>query len=511
MQDGATHDRPRTALMETDFVHRVILLGLDIGSTTSSALLAAASIGSDPVSGRIDLIDASVIYRGEPVFTPFRGDRIDEPALGLLIDTWLAEAGVTPERLFAGGAIVTGLAARQSNATALSRLVRERCGEAVMATAEDPRLESWLAFMGGCSSLSRWHKDTALINLDIGGGTTNAALGRGGNVEDTGCHFIGARHLQFEPGSYRLTHISEFGGVMLAALGIDLQVGDTLDNTERDAVVGYCIAALEAIASGDSGFFGDATGRCLEQVPFRHSAGNDAALTFSGGVGELVYRAAAGEPLPGTTHYGDLGIDLARAIVASPQLKRSLQTLVPEQRGRATVYGVTLHSTQVSGVTLHLPRPEVLPLRDLPVVARVGVDAGRQTLERALRLASSSQRGACLQFFDAVPGQQLDAAGVRGLGERIATALRGTKFPPKLPLVFLLEQNVAKALGQYASDWGRVEATLVVIDEVPVRGAQFVNLGRLQQQVVPISYYGLHQPSLTDDPASSGDIPPTPH
>lgn len=492
-------------------MHRVILLGLDIGSTTSSALLAAANIGSDPVSGRTDLIDTSVIYRGEPVFTPFRGDRIDEPALGLLIDTWLAEAGVTPERLFAGGAIVTGLAARQSNAAALSRLVRERCGEAVMATAEDPRLESWLAFMGGCSTLSRWHKDTDLINLDIGGGTTNAALGRDGNVEDTGCHFIGARHLQFEPGSYRLTHISEFGAVMLAALGIKREVGDTLGDAERDAVVGYCVAALEAIAAGDGGFFGDAIGRCLEQVPFRHSAGNDAALTFSGGVGELVYRAAAGEPLPGTTHYGDLGIDLARAVIASPQLTRSLQTLVPEHRGRATVYGVTLHSTRVSGVTLHLPRPEVLPLCDLPVMARLGVDAGRETLERALRLASTAPMGACLQFLHAVAGQQLDAAAVRGLGERIAAALRSTSFPPHLPLVFLLEPNAAKALGQYASDWGRVAATLVVIDEVPVRGAQFVNVGRLQQQVVPISYYGLHQPSPIDTAASSGDIPPPPH
>jgi ethanolamine utilization protein EutA len=494
--------------MDTDVVHRVNLLGLDIGSTTSSALIAAARIGRDPISGRIDLIDADVVYRGEPVFTPFRGDRVDEPALGLLIDTWLAEAGVTPERLFAGGAIVTGLAARQSNAVALAKLVRERCGEAVMATAEDPRLESWLAFMGGCSTLSRWHKDTALINLDIGGGTTNAALGRDGNVEDTGCHFIGARHLQFEPGSYRLTCISEFGAAMLAALGIEREVGDTLGSAECVAVVGYCVAALEAIAAGDSGFFGDAIGQRLEQVPFRHSAGDDAALTFSGGVGELVYRAAAGEALPGTTHYGDLGIDLARAIVASPQLARSLQTLVPEQRGRATVYGVTLHSTQVSGVTLHLPQPEVLPLRDLPVMARLGIDAGRETLERALRLASTAPKGACVQLLDAVPGQRLDAAAVRGLGQRIAAALRGTGFPPHLPLVLLLEQNAAKALGQYASDWGRVAATLVVIDEVPVRGAQFVNLGRLQQQVVPISYYGLHQPSVIDAAAIPGDIPP---
>ena len=60
-------------------------------------------------------------------------------------------------------------------------------------------------------------------------------------------------------------------------------------------------------------------------------------VTFSGGVGELIYQQVAGEGLPTTTYFGDLGIDLARRIIASPLLAANLEQFVPENRGRATV------------------------------------------------------------------------------------------------------------------------------------------------------------------------------
>ena len=46
-------------------------------------------------------------------------------------------------------------------------------------------------------------------------------------------------------------------------------------------------------------------------------------------------------------------------------------------------------------------------------------------------------------------------------------------------------------LGDYATDWGRAGTELVVIDEIPVRDAQFVNVGRGHDGVVPVSYYGV--------------------
>src|SRR5207245_8362175 len=87
--------------------------------------------------------------------------------------------------------------------------------------------------------------------------------------------------------------------------------------------------------------------------------------------GELVYGHLQGKPLPATTYFGDLGIDLAARLLASPTWATHFRSFVPACSGRATVYGLLRHTTQVSGSTLFLPNPAVLPLRDLPILGRI--------------------------------------------------------------------------------------------------------------------------------------------
>ncbi|ULT71504.1 ethanolamine ammonia-lyase reactivating factor EutA [Pseudomonas sp. BC42] len=469
----------------------VLLLGLDFGSTTSSALIAQASLSSHCVTGRMALNEPRVLFRGEPVFTPFKERIIDEAAIQGLIECWLEQAGVRPEQLFSAGVIITGLAARRHNAQALTRRVEQLIGNVLVSRADDGGLESWLAFMGSCSTLSRCHPGQPLLNLDIGGGTTNTAWGLDGNVLASGCHFIGARHLQFEPGGYRLSALSEFGRALLDHLQIHKTVGQPLDNPERDAVVSWYVDALVAIAEGDRTFFAGPLGQLTEQLPLilpEHNA--HPALTFSGGVGELLYRHLQGEPMPGITYYGDLGIDLALAIARHPRLVRDAGHLQPENRGRATVYGLTLHNTEISGSTLFLPRPEVLPLKDLPIVARLPMNASRQQLDDALALALSSRDGACLQLLDS--GQAPDLEEIRQLGALLCRALGAAQPEPQWPLVLLLESNVGKVLGNYATDWGRSSCNLIVIDEVRERSAHFINLGTPHRHIVPVAFYGVH-------------------
>ncbi|WP_409298248.1 ethanolamine ammonia-lyase reactivating factor EutA [Pseudomonas sp. KCJK8993] len=469
----------------------VLLLGLDFGSTTSSALIAQASLSSQCVTGRMALNEPRVLFRGDPVFTPFKDDIIDTGAIGDLIEGWLEQAGVRPQQLFAGGVIITGLAARRHNAQALAQQVGQRLGNVLVTRADDGGLESWLAFMGSCSALSRFHRQQPLLNLDIGGGTSNAAWGLDGNVLASGCHFIGARHLQFEPGSYRLREISAYGRALLQHLGIAREPGQELMPPERDAVLAWYIAALLAIAEGDRAFFASPLGRLVEQLPLLLPQGHaSAALTFSGGVGELLYRHLQGETLPGTTFYGDLGIDLALAIARQPRLVGDANRLLPENRGRATVYGLTLHNTEISGSTLFLPRPQALPLKDLPIVARLPIDASERQLRDALGLALGSRDGACLQLLDGGQAPRLEQ--VRQLGTRLAQALQAATPAPQWPLVLLLESNIGKVLGNYATDWGRSACNLIVIDEVRERSAHFINLGKPHQHIVPVAFYGVH-------------------
>ena len=473
-------------------LERVILLGLDFGSTTSSALIASAKVARSAATGHMQLDDVQVLYKSEPVFTPFTkksiGQSIDIEKVAKLIAHWLAESGVSIKDIFSGGSIITGLAAQTDNAVALSKLIIEMVGESVIATADDPCLESWLAFMGSCSALSRYHADAPILNFDIGGGTTNIALGANGDVQVTGCYFIGARHFQFMSGGYQLTAISSYGKALLNALTINKTIGESLSENEINKIMSLYISMLETIVTGNTGFLNAPIAQKHTQVAIEIKPKTNANVTFSGGVGELIYKISASEPLPTTTFYGDFGIDLALAISRSALLSANLKTCVPEHKGRATVVGLTLHSTEISGSTVYLANATCLPLRDLPIIAKLAADSSIEQWQNTFALASKRPAGVCIQ----ITACNSSLEQVRTLASQIKHALQTNIHAPSQPIVLLLEANIGKALGNYISDWGQLDYNLMVIDEVALRDAHFVHIGSVQQGMIAVSFFGLN-------------------
>jgi ethanolamine utilization protein EutA len=442
-------------------VDEVHLLGLDVGSTTTSALSATARVQRDPVQGRLALHEEVVRHRLGPVLTPLRGEELDLDAVAELLDGWLAEAGLRPQDLFAGGALVTGLAARRANAAGLVELVRARVGDAVVAVASDPVLESWLAFAGAAAPLSRERPDVPVLNLDVGGGTTNPAVGVAGDVRAAGCLHVGARHVRVRPGTHEVVGATKLGRRLLDDAGGDV-----------GSVVARMMRALEDVVLGRE------VEPALLEVPTEVPPG--AIVVLSGGVGELVY--AGGAEGPGA--FGDLGGELAAAILASDVLGPHVRKHVPEHRGRATVYGVALHATEVSGATVHVD-PGALPLRDLPVVAHLDADPSVERFDAAIELVARTERGGCIQL---AAGAADGLERIRALGERLAGAL--ATLDGRV-LVVLVPEDAATALGGYATGWGAVTGELVVLDQVVPRDAAFVTVGRARHGVVPVAFHGL--------------------
>ena len=444
----------------------VHLLGVDVGSTTTSALTATARLVRDPVEGRVRLHEEIVRHRLGPVLTPLHGDDLDLDAMAALLDGWLAAADLDPAEVFAGGALVTGLAARRANAAGLVRLIRQRIGDAVVATAGDPVLESWLAFAGSAAALSRARPGVPILNLDVGGGTTNPAVGVDGDVLAAGCLHVGARHVLLRPGTTEVVGASDLGRRLLDDADGDLA-----------AIVARLTRALEDLVAGGE------VDPALVDVPLRVPGG--AEVVLSGGVGELVYARAAGAAPGPPGQFGDLGGELAEAILASDVLGARVRDLVPEHRGRATVYGVALHATEVSGATVHVD-PARLPLRDLPVVARLGADPDPDRLAAAVQLVARTERGGCVQLAaGAADGLQR----VRELGARLAAALG--ELPAGHVLVVLLEEDAGTSLGGYATGWRNEGAGLVVLDQLVPRDAAFVTVGSARHGVVPVAFHGL--------------------
>jgi len=472
---------------------RVTLVGLDFGTTTSSAVVAQADVARSAGTGRVEFGELSVCYRSPMQFTPLSDDdRLDVGALESYLDEWLTAANVQGTDIFGGGALLTGMTAQRENAKAVVELVIRRLGDALIATADDPRLESWLAFMGSCAALSRAVPDRPVLNLDIGGGTTNLAIGWNGEVIDTACLFVGARHVRFQPGTYRVIGLSSYAGAMFEALGVRLRPGDELLPDQRDAFLDLHVALLESVTGRQRESVPEELRSLLTQVALRRESGIvEPIITFTGGVGELVYAYAAGAGWPERTQFGDLGIDLAQRIVESPVLSGSIATHRPPSAGRATALGLMRHCTEVSGSTLYLPDASALPLSDVPIFGTFDAGADDDRLPGLIELARHSPRGACL----VVETGSRAAAAVREAGAKLGAALESVQYPSDRPLVLLMRENVGKALGQYVTRWGSRPWRLVVIDEVSPRDAQYLRIGRARSGIVPVSFYGLNDVS----------------
>jgi len=465
----------------------VRLVGLDVGTTTSGCVIASANLTHNAVSGRRELTEIREDFRSDLVFTPFQDQGLDSAKLQGLVDDWLAAGNIRSDEIFGGGALLTGLAAREANAAVLVEIVRSRLGDALVATADDPCLEAWLAFQASAAGLSKSHPDRWVINFDIGGGTTNIAVGKAGNVFRTGSLFVGARHVQFVPGTYRIVGLSEFARRLFTHLEIAPGPGDVLGAAEVEAILDFYLTLLEATVTGDQTAFAESVARQHQQVSLELPDVCDPIVTVSGGVGELVYGHFAGKPLPSRTFFGDLGINLAKRLLESPRWSDHFAESRPACAGRATVYGLLLHATQISGNTLFLPEPEMLPLRNVPILGRVDVKSTDGQIRDILQLVSRSPLGGCVQV---VAGG--GAAEVAGLGERIAISLAAIGYPRERPLVLLVEENVGKALGQYVSRWGSTPLRLMVLDEIAIRDARYVQIGGLHDQIVPVSFYGMN-------------------
>ncbi|MFM9835273.1 MAG: ethanolamine ammonia-lyase reactivating factor EutA [Methylophilaceae bacterium] len=465
--------------------NRTLLLGLDFGSTTCSALIMGVAMASDGKAGATKLTAPQILYRATPVFTPFLGNKIDEERVLALIKQWLNESGITVTDLFSASAIITGLAAQQVNVASIRHLISKQIPKAAIVAAEDPHLESWLAFMGSSAALSRYHAETAILNLDIGGGTTNGAIGVNGNVLATSSHYIGARHFQFKPGSYQLITLSPYGLILLKDFAINKTIGDTLNDYECERIIKFYVHALEAIALNNREFFDTPLAKKHVQAAsdISHRASK---ITFSGGVGELVYEIAKSGKSPNTTLYGDFGIDLAKAILGSPLLSADLKTHKPENHGRATVFGLTLNSTEISGSSIYLPHPEILPLNDIPILAKLAFSSPAKDWQDALALASAHRGGVCFQIMHVATQLQQ----IRDFAQMLAKLILASSL--KNPLVLLIKGNIGKTLGNYITNWGKMSIQLVVIDELNTRDAHFVNLGKMQQGVIPVSFYGMY-------------------
>jgi len=454
---------------------RLRTVGIDIGTTTSHLIFSELELERQGIrlSSAYAVVARRVIHRSNVVLTPYlSARRIDAAELGAFIERSYAGAGWTPDAVDSGAVIATGEAARKENAAAIVGLFSDQAGKFVCATAGH-HLESLLAAHGsGAVSLSRNAATPLVLNVDVGGGTTKLALCRAGRVEETAALDIGARVVAWD-GSGAIRSLTAAGARIAAEAGIRLVLGEHPPEAALDAVADRIADLALRVPAGAS--IDDPAAWLTAPIA---SPGPFPVLMFSGGVGEYVYGWQDRE-------FGDLGLRLGRAIVrraAAFHIARPVESI------RATCIGASQYTVQVSGDTLFLTDPGLLPLRDLAAVAvrpaaPVAHAIAREVRGGVMRLDREDGAFALAVRWGHGPAYPV----VRELCAGIAEGTRRL-LPAGRPLVIVLDVDLAGVVGQMLREELGVRGPILCVDQIALSDLDFVDIGGLvpERGVVPV-------------------------
>jgi ethanolamine utilization protein EutA len=469
----------------------LVSVGIDIGSSGTQVIFSRIKLrryGED-LTSRYYVVSRETLFQSPVALTPYQSEeRIDDAALGKIIDDAYAGAGLHPDDIDTGAVILTGEALRRENAQGIAAILSEQGGEFVCATAGH-HMESLLAAFGSGASRVSHDEDKRILNIDIGGGTTKLALVENGQVTATAAVHIGGR-LQVVDEARKITRLDPAGKFHARQAGFSWSKGDTVGPHDLDQVAaGMADTLVRALTERPMSPMVEHLYLTDPIADFGHIDG----IMFSGGVGEYVYGRE-------TRDFGDLGLRLGAAIRARLDAGALPWRLLPAGECiRATALGASEYSVQLSGNTSYISKPgELLPRRNLQVlqpafVCEDIIDAAKLT--KAIR--------AHFTAFDLIEGEGEVALALRWLGapsyERIAAFAEGIRhglantIARRKPIYVMLDGDIAQTLGAILREELLVESEILVIDGVMLRDFDYIDLGRIRMPsyTVPVTIKSL--------------------
>jgi ethanolamine utilization protein EutA len=463
---------------------QLVSVGIDIGSAGTQVIfsrLHMRRLGED-LSSRYFVVARETLHQSPVALTPYQSDvRIDEQAIGRIIDDAYHGAGLHPDQIDTGSVILTGEALRKENAQAIGELLAEIGGEFVCATAGH-HMEAMLAAYGSGAAKVSHDQDLHVLNIDIGGGTTKLALLEHGRVAGTAAIHVGGRLLVADAGG-RITRLDPQGQALAKRAGFDLHLDDVVSSAQLDRIAATMADLLVNEIRAPSGEL-----HLTDPLPPLKDVDG---MMFSGGVGEYVYGREDRD-------FGDLGRRLGLALRA--RLARlPWKLLPPGECIRATAFGASEYSVQLSGNTVYVSAPgDLLPRRNLQVLqprvhfhGPVDPDGLARTIREHFK------------DFDLEEGEAEVALALRWRGEpsfeRIAAfadgiriGLQGTLEKGK-PVYLILDGDIAQTLGGILKEDMRIASELLVIDGIALRDFDYIDLGRIRMPscTVPVTIKSL--------------------
>ena len=466
-------------------------VGIDVGTATSQIIfsrLILRRLGRE-LSSRFVVTERKTLYLSPVHFTPYTlgRERIDDQALGRLVDSAYQEAGITPEQVDTGAIILTGEAIRRDNARAIADIFAAQRGNFVCASAGH-NFEALLSAHGSGAVALSAERQCRVLNIDIGGGTTKLAVAERGKVLSTAAFHVGGRLLALDEAG--AISVLEPGGQSLAhQVGFQWRLGDRVTAAQIGRLADHMARAILTLAR-DEKPSPELEGLWL--TPTLKGAKSYDAVVFSGGVGEYVYGKESNS-------FGDLGEPLGKALQGLINSGAFAWPLAPARECiRATVMGAAQHTIQVSGNTIYRSNDELLPRKNLqalrpPVDLSDNIDPSRLAEAiishfQVFDLKEGEAEVALVFRWDGPPAAIRIAAFCRGLMDGLPATVRSER-----PIYLVFDHDLAGLVGTVLKNDFELKNDVLAIDGVILHDFDFIDLGKALEPsgTVPVTIKSL--------------------
>jgi len=465
--------------------NQLISVGIDIGTTTTHLIVSKLSfanvslVNAAPnlaISGR-EILHESAIYA-----TPLTDDgEIEASLVAQIIAEAYSAAGLEKSTIQTGALIITGQSARARNAEAVSASLAALAGDFVIESA-GPHLESILAARGSLAVEYSAQSDKTVLNIDIGGGTSNFALICRGKIVDSACLNIGGRMVQFdfqsETGTNRTNRtikaISESGQL----LGQNqIKKGQSADLDVLKTLAQQGAALILQVAQGAE--------ILLSQVMLTENLSHDLIGHDLSGIDEIWLSGGVASAFTEENlfRYDDLGVLLARAL---EELLRAQQITfqISPRAIRATVIGAGLHTLQLSGSTIGFEQNSraMLPLRNVKIIKLplLSSDSATDlsfeaTIGRQLKQREHdwSKEAVCL-VLSGITRDMLSFKFLDHLAQKLSDSF--LSYKGREPLVIVSDADLAMALRLLLQ--GRLtDKRIITVDGINAEEGDYIDIG----------------------------------
>jgi ethanolamine utilization protein EutA len=329
------------------------------------------------------------------------------------------------------------------------------------------------------------------MSCDVGGGTSNIAISKNGEILSTSCVSVGGRLLALDSDG-AISRLNKPAVKVMRHIGLEYGLGDKIPREDLEKIASTFAEVLIEVMTGPAKSPLAKQLMVTGNLDFSSTIGPIDEYMFSGGVAEFMYGCCS-------NGFNDIGAILSDKILSlSHRLNGPI--IEPLHKIRATVIGAGAYSLSISGSSGFMDANIKFPIRNIPVL-RVDVEEPRLSINHLVTQVNTAYRR-----FDLVEGEEVVALFFKDpvrvnypalelFAKAIETALPRS-IKKNMPVILIFEKDIACSVGNVIRRETALNTNLLSLDELSLNDGDWIDIGEplVGGQVFPVTVKSLAFP-----------------